>query len=84
MENIIYRLSEALLSNKEASNSNANDCNGHFCNNREEFRDHSEGGMPMFSSKLAKLEFPRYSGDDPTGWLTRVDLFFEYQGTMEA
>ena len=38
----------------------------------------------MFSSKLAKLEFPKYSGDDPTEWFTRVDQFFEYQDTSEA
>ena len=38
----------------------------------------------MFSSKLAKFEFPKYSGDDPTEWFTRVDQFFEYQGTLET
>ncbi|RVW61743.1 hypothetical protein CK203_065072 [Vitis vinifera] len=38
----------------------------------------------MFSSKLAKLEFPKYSGDDTTEWFTRVDQFFEYQGTLET
>jgi hypothetical protein len=38
----------------------------------------------MFSSKLAKLEFPIYSGNDPTEWFNRVDQFFEYQGTAET
>ena len=38
----------------------------------------------MFTSKLEKLEFPRYSGYDPTEWFTRVDQFFEYQGTSET
>ena len=38
----------------------------------------------MFSSKLASLEFPRFSGDDPTEWFTRVDQFFEFQGTTKA
>ncbi|KAE8662834.1 hypothetical protein F3Y22_tig00113124pilonHSYRG00171 [Hibiscus syriacus] len=29
--------------------------------------------------EIAKLEFPRFSGDDPTEWLNRVDQFFEFQ-----
>ncbi|KAJ0025410.1 hypothetical protein Pint_08014 [Pistacia integerrima] len=33
---------------------------------------------------MAKLEFPRYSGDDPTEWFNRVDQFFEFQGTIET
>ena len=84
MEDTILKLSEALLSTKEASNSNTNDRNGRSRNNKEEFRNHSEGGHPMFSSKLAKLEFPKYSRDDPTEWFTRVDQVFEYQDTSEA
>ena len=28
-----------------------------------------------------KLDFPRYSGDDPTVWLDRVMQYFDYQGT---
>ncbi|KAF2291273.1 hypothetical protein GH714_022111 [Hevea brasiliensis] len=38
----------------------------------------------LVSAKLAKLEFPKYSGDDPTEWFTRVDQFFEYQGTPDS
>jgi len=32
---------------------------------------------------MAKLEFPRYSRDDPTEWFNRVDQFFEYQETVD-
>lgn len=42
-----------------------------------------DGGRQAFFSKLAKLEFPKYSGDDPTEWFTKVDQFFEYQSTLE-
>lgn len=42
------------------------------------------GGREIFTSKLAKLEFPKYSGEDPTEWFNCVDQFFEYQGTTEA
>ncbi|KAL6331260.1 hypothetical protein AAG906_009688 [Vitis piasezkii] len=38
-------------------------------------RDTGENIRP-FSSKIAKLEFPRFSGDDPTEWLNRVDHLF--------
>jgi hypothetical protein len=27
------------------------------------------------------MDFPWYSGDDPSVWLNRVEQFFEYQGT---
>ena len=47
-------------------------------------QDQLEGRRPMFTSKLEKLEFPRYSGDDPTAWFTRVGQFFEYQNTSET
>lgn len=36
-----------------------------------------------FFPKLTKLEFPKYLGDDPTEGFMKVDLFFEYQGTLE-
>lgn len=35
-----------------------------------------EGGRQMFSSKIAKIEIPRYLSDDPTKWFNRVDQFF--------
>ena len=50
---------------------------------QKEGRD-SAMGRPMFFSKLAKLEFPKYTGDYPMEWLTRVEQFFEYQETMET
>ena len=84
MEDTILKLSEVLLTNNEASHSNSNERNSRLRANREEPREHSEGGRSMFSSKLAKLDLPRFSGDDPTEWFTRVDQFVEYQGTTEV
>ena len=37
----------------------------------------------FFSSKMAKLEFPKYSGADPTEWFNRVAQFFEFQDTAD-
>ncbi|WJZ90933.1 hypothetical protein VitviT2T_010048 [Vitis vinifera] len=84
MEETIHRLSEALLSNKEGSSSNTNDRNGRVRNNRDNSKEQMGGGQQMFLSKLAKLEFPRYSSNDPTEWFNKVDQFFEYQGIPAA
>lgn len=46
-------------------------------------RESMEGNVPKFLSKLARLEFPQFSKDDPTEWFTRVEQFFEYQKTPE-
>ncbi|GJX15830.1 hypothetical protein Tco_0216662 [Tanacetum coccineum] len=43
---------------------------------------YKQAGMLMFYLKLTKLEFPTYRGDEnPTEWFTKVDQFFENQGT---
>ena len=55
MQETSNRLSKALLSNKEVYSSNANDRNGRFCNNKDDSKEHTERGRPMFSFKLAKL-----------------------------
>lgn len=37
------------------------------------------GGSPSSSlPRPTKLEFPRYSGDDPTVWMDRVAQYFDY------
>lgn len=51
--------------------------------NREENQEETEGSRQIFSSKMAKLKFSKYSGDDPTEWLNRVEQFFEFQGTAK-
>jgi hypothetical protein len=42
---------------------------------------HSNGSKG--SGGFAKLDFPRYSGDDPTVWLDRVVQYFDYKQTSE-
>ncbi|KAJ0039806.1 hypothetical protein Pint_26749 [Pistacia integerrima] len=69
LEEALNRLSNVLLANLESSNHG----NHH--------RENQDGGQQIVSSKSAKLEFPRFSGDDPTEWFNRVEQFFEYQGT---
>ncbi|KAH9763048.1 hypothetical protein KPL70_001041 [Citrus sinensis] len=43
----------------------------------------NNGGRQIFYSKMARLEFPKYSGEDPTEWLSRVAQFFEFQGIAD-
>ncbi|EEF29773.1 conserved hypothetical protein [Ricinus communis] len=38
----------------------------------------------MFESRPAKLEFPKFQGDDPTVWHTRVEQYFDFQMTTES
>ena len=89
IEDVLSKLSEVLLSNQTASASNPSDPTTNSPNRRsrsirEELREISEGGRLFFSTKLASLELPRFSGDEPTEWFTRVDQFFEFQDTTEA
>jgi len=84
MEANINKLTEALLSNKERSSSQSIERNGQPRHQREEFTERTDRNIQMFSSKMAKLEFPIYSGNDPTEWFNIVDQFFEYQGTAET
>ncbi|KAA8549768.1 hypothetical protein F0562_001214 [Nyssa sinensis] len=72
LEETLNRLSNVLLSNLESSS--------HGSHHRE----NQDGGWQIVSLKSAKLEFPRFSGDDPTEWFNRVEQFFEYQGTAET
>ena len=74
LEETIAKLSEAFLSSRGSPSHNNYQHEGSHRTNR----DTGENIRP-FSSKIAKLEFPRFSGDDPTKWLNRVDQFFEFQ-----
>ncbi|KAE8698902.1 hypothetical protein F3Y22_tig00110597pilonHSYRG01052 [Hibiscus syriacus] len=74
LEDTIAKLSGAFsASSGSPSHNNYQNEGAHRTN-----RDTDENIQP-FSSKIAKFEFPRFSGDDPTEWLNRVDQFFEFQ-----
>ncbi|KAL5789722.1 hypothetical protein ACOSQ2_004610 [Xanthoceras sorbifolium] len=84
LEITLSKTIEALLSKQQPSSSHGTSFTVRSHNTREESRESNESTRALFSSKLTKLEFPKYSGDDPTEWFTRVDQFFEFQGTMES
>ena len=56
LEETINRLSDVLLADYVSTTQGNN------------HRDSHTGGQLVVSSKTAKLEFPRFSGDDPTEW----------------
>jgi hypothetical protein len=80
-DNIAQTLKEALesisnshgdslrQSEKETKESNNIGRNNHHHDNREDGH----------YTKLMKMDFPRFSGEDPIVWLDRVAQFFEYQ-----
>ncbi|KAL9438182.1 hypothetical protein AB3S75_023948 [Citrus x aurantiifolia] len=72
----LNKLTEIIMASKGASIQIAHDQSGLSRPNREKH----EGGRRYFSSKMAKLEFPQCSDDNPTEWFNRVNQFFEFQG----
>lgn len=80
LEDMMTKLSETVLSSREGGSSNFREKSVQQGGNRAES---ATGGKPMFSSKLAKLEFPRYSGTDPTEWLAKANQFFDFQATPD-
>ncbi|KAJ0025652.1 hypothetical protein Pint_07341 [Pistacia integerrima] len=77
LEETINRLSEVFLSTKDNSSNHNNGRKGFIQPHREE----NDGSKQIFSSKMAKLKFPKYSGDDPIEWFNRVAQFFKFRGT---
>ena len=62
IEAAISRMSDNLITGHETSLGSPNVQAAQSSNGQDQL----EGRQPMFTSKLAKLKFPRYSGDDPT------------------
>ena len=78
LEDTIAKLSEALLSSRSSPSHN----NYNWERQSRTNRDTSDNNKP-FSSMIAKVEFPRFFGDDPTEWLNRVNRYFKFQEIAE-
>jgi hypothetical protein len=76
LKETVNRLFENFLSTNSSNNPN-NGQKGFFRPHLEE----NDINRQSFSLKMAKLEFPKYSGDDTTKWFNRITQFFEFQGT---
>ncbi|KAH9752025.1 hypothetical protein KPL71_014530 [Citrus sinensis] len=77
IEETLSKLPESLHTSRDAPSINNNIATSRP--NRED----KDGKRQQFQSRVAKLEFPRYAGDNPTEWFNRVNQFFEYQGSSE-
>ena len=80
LEATIQKLSETLLSSNASSSHNNREREIPPRSHREEV----EGYNPLTSTKTTRLDFPKYSGRDPTEWFSKVDQFFEFQCTPET
>ncbi|KAH9768733.1 Integrase catalytic domain-containing protein [Citrus sinensis] len=77
LEEVISKLADSISASKEVLSHHE-----HATSSRPR-REESGRERQQFPSRLAKLEFPRYSGDDPTEWFNRVTQFFDYQETTD-
>ena len=82
LEDTLSKLLGSMFSNQSSSTNNNPEGNSVGDRHRkEDSYELLESRKPMFSSKLARLEFPRFTGSGPTEWFTRVKQFFDYQVT---
>lgn len=79
IEENLKRLSDTIASNREGSS------NHHVSRpslpplHCEERSERDEGRT--FYSRVANLEFPSFASGDPTEWLNRARIFFDFQAT---
>lgn len=73
LEENLVKLSDAFLASREPSSHNFYGRESTSKGSRES----SETSRP-FSSKIVKLEFPIFFGDELSEWLNCVDQFFEF------
>jgi hypothetical protein len=57
---------------------NHNNNDGESVNNSRGNNIGNNGGL---QARVSRLDFPRFDGEDPTGWIYTADQFFQYQGT---
>lgn len=43
----------------------------------------AEETMSEYRMAVKKVELPSFDGEDPVGWITRAETYFEVQGTSE-
>ena len=80
LKEIINQLSKALFANREGVGHNDDNQEVQFHNNKDKVGKDKQ----VFSPKMAKLKFPKFSEDNPTEWFNRVYQFFEFQGVTNA
>ncbi|KAL8115464.1 hypothetical protein AgCh_022091 [Apium graveolens] len=82
LEDAISKLSHVVSSKSDLSvhMGSGNKESGYSTTDKEQ-DEATKDNRPSFISKTARLEFPKFSGDDPDERLTKAEQFFEYQGT---
>jgi hypothetical protein len=80
LEATLNRMPEMFFSNKESTNHDTHEQDAHS----RSHKDNNERPCLVVSSKIAKLEFPKFPKGNPTVWFARVDQFFEFQTMAKA
>lgn len=75
LEGTLNRLTDLILTNKESSTHHTFDRKDHGSYNRDD----SSGERRIFFSKVAKLDFLRFSEDDPIEWFNQVNSFLNFR-----
>ena len=76
LEDTILRLSESLLPSQGSSGNQSHEGQSR---SRKDSRDVDRS----FVSKLTKLEFPKFFGNDPTVWINRVNQFCDFNDVAD-
>ncbi|XP_021894835.1 uncharacterized protein LOC110812376 [Carica papaya] len=84
VEENLQRFSDTMMSSREAFASNSIGRLGQAQPVRDDGLERIETGRQNFYSKVAKLEFPTFAGDDSTKWFNWTEQFFELQGTTDS
>ena len=79
LEDTMNKLAESFSATRGTASHGTNENIG----SSRQFREESERGRPPMPTRLAKLEFPHYAGDDRTEWFNQVTQYFEYQETTD-
>lgn len=80
LEETISELAESLSATKGTPSHSTHENAGSSQPSKEE----NAGGHQQLPLRVAKLEFLRYSGDDPIEWFNRASQFFEYRDTKHC
>lgn len=83
IEATLNRLMESMTNSQEGTVSAAKKGKRPDGDNRSNTADRTDQRSGMFHSKFFKLEFSRFSGGDPTSWLSKTRQFFAYQDTPD-
>ncbi|XP_026428616.1 uncharacterized protein LOC113324491 [Papaver somniferum] len=77
IQSMMRSLMEELLSTTNFHQGDHSGAQGHNLQVRNSFHNHSGGRDYNHRQRLPKIDFPRFDGDNPKGWLNKCEYFFQ-------